>query len=197
MLLLEDWPALQRLIDVRSAAGYGAFVELREYLANVVSDAPISFPKQIINEEFYPFHRVYHYPTVQEQLQLIDKHLGSWEEGLEQFAHYIRGEKDEEYVLWQYYPLSSYVTGKRHEFGLGEARDDYKKGKVFLEANLKYGAFTGLMDNFETYGIQEEDLIEKNNNAFLKCISYEAGITANMACIRGKLHRPIVYVPQE
>ena len=193
LLLLEDWPALQRFINVRSAAGYGAFVELRGYLANVVPDAPISFPKRIINEDFRPFHRVYHYPTVEEQLKLMDS---CWEE-LEQFAHYIRGEKDEEYVLYKHYPLTSFITGKRREFEISEVADEYKRGKVFVEANLKYGGFTGLMDNFETYGVQEEDLIEKNNNAFFKCISYDAGITANMACIREKLHRPIIYTPEQ
>ncbi len=198
LLLLEDWPALQRFINVRSAAGYGAFVDLREYLAHVVPDAPISFPKKIINEEFHPLHRVYHYPTVEESLQLTGRYGKSWERGwIEKFAHYIRGEKDDNYFLWNHFPLSSYVTGKHLQFEISEVASEYKRGKVFVESNLKYGAFIGLMDNFETYGIQEEDLLEKNNNAFLKCISYDAGITANMACIRAKLHRPIVYTPKQ
>ena len=197
LLLLEDWPALQRFINVRSAAGYGAFVELREYLAHVVPEAPISFPKKTINEELYPFHRIYHYPTFQEQLQLMDKYGNNFlAEGLERFADYIQGEKDENYLLLSEYPLSSFVTGKRREFELGEVARDYKRGKIFVENNEKYGAFKGLMDNFEIYGVQEEDLVEKNNNSFLKCISYEAGITANMACIREKLHRPIIYTPE-
>ena len=198
LLLLEDWPALQRLINLRSAAGYGSFVELREYLAKVVPDAPIFFPKKIINEELRPFHRVYHYPTFREQLQLMDTYVDKFiAEGLERFADYMRGEKYVNYFLLSEYPLSSFVTGKRRKFELSEVARDYKRGKVFVEANLKYGGFTGLMDNFETYGVQEEDIIEKNENAFFKCISYEASITDNMACIRSKVHRPIIYTPEQ
>ena len=164
LLLLEDWPALQRFINVRSKSGLGAFVELREYLSTV-PDHPIYFPQKLTNEDSWTGQ--YHYPTFQQQLNYLQKNASRISSPLYSmigmdfwrivaFANYMHGEKP------AYYPL---------------ANED-------------------LMDNTRNatnsnFWIPAQ-IIKKTDNTFLKCISYKEGITANMACLRKKLHRPIV-----
>lgn len=167
LLLLEDWPALQRFINVRSSSGYGGFPELREYLATAVPENPIYFPKRLLMGDSYT--GPYHYPTFKQQLNYLSKNFATKEFPRKTITTYDKS--SETYFIyyddqWRTLSFWRYLQGER----IG----DY---------NLK--------NYLELRGIENEQ------NIFLSCISYEDGITANMARLRERLQRPSVFVPQE
>ena len=150
LLLLEDWPALQRFINVRSNSGHGGFPELRAYLGTV--QTPVYFPKQLIGEDLAAGIYRYHYPSFRQRLTAL-----AW----------------------------SNLEGTYNITGFSE----HIQGKKSL--------FYSIQENTVDKTVTPHQRVGNNNNLFLQCISYDAGITANMACIRAKLHRPTVYIPQE